>query len=65
MQSSLNQTVDALSIRVVQLENQLVEAQELQENLEAELQAVKSSLQDASDRNIRESGTLLVQSQCL
>ena len=65
MQSSLNQTVDALSIRVVQLENQLVEAQEIQENLEAEVQALKNSLQDASDRNIRESGTLLVQSQCL
>ena len=57
--------MDALSIRVVQLENQLVEAQEVQENLEAELQAHKNSLQNANDRNIRESGTLLVQSQCL
>ena len=57
--------MDALSIRVVQLENQLVEAQEIQENLEAEVQALKNTLQDANDRNIRESGTLLVQSQCL
>lgn len=51
--SSLNQTVDALSMRVVQLENQLVEAQEVQENLEAELQEHRNSLQDANDRNIQ------------
>ncbi|CAL1546095.1 unnamed protein product [Lymnaea stagnalis] len=34
--SSLNETVDALSMRVVQLENELVEAQELRETLEWE-----------------------------
>eukprot|EP00916_Digyalum_oweni_P018242 GHVL01030623.1.p1 GENE.GHVL01030623.1~~GHVL01030623.1.p1 ORF type:complete len:310 (+),score=44.69 GHVL01030623.1:66-995(+) len=51
--SSLNQTVDALSMRVVQLENQLVEAQEVQENLEAELQEHRNSLHDANDRNIQ------------
>lgn len=50
--SSLNMTVDALSMRVVQLENQLVEAQEIQENLEAELKEHRSSLQDSNDRNI-------------
>ncbi|PVD25400.1 hypothetical protein C0Q70_13056 [Pomacea canaliculata] len=53
--SSLNQTVDALSMRVVQLENQLVEAQEVQENLEAELQEHRNSLQDCNDRNMRQS----------
>ncbi|XP_076463901.1 uncharacterized protein LOC143296041 [Babylonia areolata] len=51
--SSLNQTVEVLSLRVVQLENQLVEAQEVQESLEADLQEHKNSLQDANDRNIQ------------
>ena len=40
-------------MRIVQLENDLVEAQETQENLEAELKEHKNSLQDANDRNIR------------
>ncbi|KAK7479468.1 hypothetical protein BaRGS_00029284 [Batillaria attramentaria] len=44
MSSSLNQTVDALSMRVIQLESQLVEAQEVQENLEAELQEHRNKL---------------------
>nr|KAG5693939.1 hypothetical protein BaRGS_008208 [Batillaria attramentaria] len=51
--SSLNQTVDALSMRVIQLESQLVEAQEVQENLEAELQEHRNSLHDANERNIQ------------
>ena len=57
LQSSLNETVDALSMRIVQLENDLVEAQETQENLEAELKEHKNSLQDANDRNIRKFNT--------
>lgn len=52
LQSSLNQTVDALSMRVVQLENQLVEAQETQENMEAELIEHRNSLKEANERNI-------------
>ncbi|GFN82923.1 hypothetical protein PoB_000942900 [Plakobranchus ocellatus] len=44
--SSLNQTVDVLSMRVVQLENQLVEAQETQEQLEAEILEHKRSIED-------------------
>ncbi|XP_046558053.1 uncharacterized protein LOC124267183 isoform X2 [Haliotis rubra] len=43
--SSLNETVDALSVRVVQLENSLCEAQEVQESLEAELTDVKEQLE--------------------
>ncbi|XP_005090804.1 uncharacterized protein PFB0145c isoform X2 [Aplysia californica] len=48
--SSLNQTVDALSMRVVQLENQLVEAQEVQENLEAEVAEHKRCMEDATQK---------------
>lgn len=36
LQTSLNDTVDVLSLRLVQLENDLVEQQEIQEDLEAE-----------------------------
>lgn len=36
LQTSLNDTVDVLSLRVIQLENDLVEQQEIQEELEAE-----------------------------
>ncbi|GFR67214.1 hypothetical protein ElyMa_000247100 [Elysia marginata] len=44
--SSLNQTVDVLSLRVVQLENQLAEAQETQEQLEADLAEHKLSIEE-------------------
>ncbi|RUS77550.1 hypothetical protein EGW08_014704 [Elysia chlorotica] len=44
--SSLNQTVDVLSLRVVQLENQLADAQETQEQLEAEIAEHKASIEE-------------------
>ncbi|XP_046372931.1 kinetochore protein SLK19-like isoform X1 [Haliotis rufescens] len=51
--SSLNETVDALSVRVVQLENSLCEAQEIQETLEAEVNDAKEQL-EKSDKEKRE-----------
>jgi len=41
----MNETVDVLSVRVVQLENALCEAQETQENLEADIEGLKREVE--------------------
>ncbi|KAL8615234.1 hypothetical protein ACOMHN_050275 [Nucella lapillus] len=51
--STLNQTVEALSLRMIQLENELADAQEVRESLEAELEQHRNSLLSANDRNIQ------------
>ena len=46
----MNQTVEALSMRVVQLENALCEQQEIQETLEAEESELKKRLQESEEK---------------
>ncbi|XP_045187941.2 hyaluronan mediated motility receptor-like [Mercenaria mercenaria] len=49
----MNQTVESLSMRIIQLEDALVEAQELQEHTEAE-RAVTQKRLDGSEKTIKE-----------
>ncbi|XP_052811316.1 epidermal growth factor receptor substrate 15-like 1 [Mya arenaria] len=51
--NDMNQTVEALSIRIVQLENSLCEAQELQEETEAAKQEAQDDL-DTANKTIKE-----------
>ncbi|XP_052811526.1 epidermal growth factor receptor substrate 15-like 1 [Mya arenaria] len=51
--NDMNQTVEALSIRIVQLENSLCEAQELQEETEAAKQEAQDHL-DTANKTIKE-----------
>ena len=48
----MNQTVESLSMRIIQLEDMLVEAQELQEHTEAE-RAVTQKRLDSSEKTIK------------
>lgn len=48
----MNQTVESLSMRVIELENALVEAQEIQELTEAERDVTQKRL-DESEKTIK------------
>ena len=50
LQTDMNQTVEALSMRVVQLENALCDQQELQEAIEAENTELKKRLKESEQR---------------
>ncbi|KAL4238072.1 hypothetical protein ACF0H5_002784 [Mactra antiquata] len=58
--TDMNQTVDVLSVRIVQLENNLCEAQELQENTEAERNELSVDLK-VSNTKITEMETKLTE----